>query len=562
MSTPNPLSKPEKTSLIDRVSWPDIIVGLSLAGLLLPEAVAYSSIANLSPQAGVIALFAGLVCYGLIGTSRFAIVSATSSSAAVLAAAGATMAGTDTTLRLVIASALVLLTGLFFVIAGLARIGSMSAFIAKPVLRGFAFGLAIVIILKQIANVVGVHPQHSDAIRFIGELFGPIGVWNWSAALVAIIAWILLQIFARVPRLPGGLLVIVIGIAAGKWLDLSQYGIGLVGAIDLQLTAPSLPTLTYTEWLRVGEVSIAMVLILYAESYSSIRSFAMKHGDSVSPNRDLLALGVANLVSGLFHGMPVGAGYSATSASEASGALSRLAGWSAAITLLIIVLTLLPSIALTPEPVLAAIVVYAVSHTLRPAVFKPYFTLHRDRLVIIAAVLAVLLLGVLDGLLLAIAVSLVMLLRRLSESSVTILGQLNHGHDFVSRTLHPEAQAVAGILILRPDTGLFFANAERVLAQVRNYITAAGDEVHTVILSLEESPDLDSSSVEALQDFCTAIIGLNKHLLLARLKTPVQLVLIRAAIPGLPTETLCALSVDDAVRTAQSLYPFGPAKRN
>src|SRR5437867_4742850 len=217
---------------------------------------------------------------------------------------------------------------------------------------------------------------------------------------------------------------------------------------------------------------------------------------------------------------------------------------------------MLPAIALTPQPVLAAIVMHAVSHTLRPAVFSPYFTWRRDRLVIVAAVLAVLIFGVLDGLLTAVAVSLLMLLRRLAESSVTILGRLDHGHDFVSTTIHPEAQAVAGMLILRPDTGLFFANAERILAQVRNYITAAGNDTHTVILSLEESPDLDSSSVEALRDFCAAILSQNRHLLFARLKTPAQQVLALAAIPGLPTAALCALSVDDAVNLAQELYPI------
>lgn len=541
---------PGSTRFIDRFSWADLIAGLSLAGLLLPEAVAYSSIANLPPQAGVIALFAGLLCYGLMGTSRFAIVSATSSSAAVLAAASATLAGADTSLRLVIAVALVLVTGVFFSLAGLVKAGSISAFIAKPVLRGFAFGLAIVIVLKQVASVVGVQPEHSDLLRFVIELTRQIDRWNWPAAGVAVIAWSLLQVFARVPRLPGGLLVIVIGIAAGAWLNLAHYGIGLVGAIDLELTTPTLPSLSYAQWLRIGELGVAMVLILYAESYGSIRSFAMKHGDSVSPNRDLLALGAANLLSGLFHGMPVGAGYSATSANEAAGALSRLAGGFAALTLLIVVLTLLPFIALTPEPVLAAIVMHAVGHTLRPAVFVPYFTLHRDRLVVIASVLAVLVFGVLDGLLAAIAVSLVMMLRRLSDSSVAVLGQLDHGHDFVSRTLHPQALPVAGVLILRPETALFFANAERVLAQARNLISVAGDSVHTVILSLEESPDLDSSSVEALEDFCTAIIGEHKRLLFARLKPPVQQVLMRAAIPGLPIETLGELSVDDAVQVA------------
>lgn len=548
---PDLMSEPEEVRPISVPVWPDIIAGLSLAGLLLPEAVAYSSIANLPPQAGVIALFSGLICYGLIGTSRFAIVSATSSSAAVLAAASATIGGGNNSLRLTIAIGMVILTGLFFILAGLSKIGNISDFIAKPVLRGFAFGLAIVIILKQIADVVGVHPTHSDLIRFVIELFSQMVAWNWAATSVAIVALALLFLFARVPHLPGGLLVVALGIGAGKWLNLPQYGIALVGAIDLPLIAPTLPQLSYAQWLRVGEISVAMVMILYAESYSSIRSFAMKHGDHVSPNRDLLAIGVGNLLSGLFHGMPAGAGYSATSANDAAGASSRLAGWCAAITVFIIVLTMLPAISLTPGPVLAAIVIHAVSHTLQPAVFRPPFLLHRDRLISVAAVFAVLLFGVLDGLLGAIAVSLVMLLRRLSESTVTILGRLGDSHDFVSKATHPQAQPVNGILILRPDTALFFANADRILAQAQLYVTSAGDSVHTVVVSLEESPDLDSSSVEAICDFCAAVLAQKKTILFARLKTPVVQVLRRAAIPDLADGSFGDLSVDDAVHLAQ-----------
>lgn len=550
---PETTSKSESSSSIAASHWPDIVAGLSLAGLLLPEAVAYSSIANLPPQAGVIALFSGLICYGVVGTSRFAIVSATSSSAAVLAAASATVGNGDNTLRLTIAIGMVILTGLFFSLAGLFKIGSISDFIAKPVLRGFAFGLAIVIILKQVSTVVGIHPLHGDMIRFTVGLFNEIGAWNRAAGIVAIIALTLLFLFAHVPRLPGGLLVIAIGIGSGQWLNLSQYGINMVGTIDLQLLAPTLPLLSYSQWLRVGELSLAMVMILYAESYSSIRSFAMKHADPVLPNRDLLAIGIGNLVSGLFHGLPTGAGYSATSANEAAGAVSRLAGWCAAVALFIIVLTMLPAIALTPEPVLAAIVIHAVSHTLHPAVFRPAFRMHRDRLIIVAAILAVLIFGVLDGLLVSIGVSLLMLLRRLSESTVTILGRLGDGHDFVSKAAHPEAQIVSGILILRPDTGLFFANADRILAQARRHLLMAGDDAHTVILSLEESPDLDSSSVEAVCDFCVAVLAEKKQVLFARLKPPVLQLLSRAAIPGLAEAALGDLSVDDAVKLAQQL---------
>ncbi|MFZ6718639.1 SulP family inorganic anion transporter [Undibacterium sp. Ji49W] len=537
-------------------SWSDIIAGLSLAGLLLPEAVAYSSIANLPPQAGIVALFAGLVCYGLIGSSRFAIVAATSSSAAVLASATAAMSNGDTGLRLLVATGMVLLTGVFFIFAGMARLGGISDFIAKPVLRGFAFGLAVVIIFKQFAHVVGVHTHHTDMIRFSYELLSQIHIWNWVSIAVGMAALLVLFGLARLPRMrymPGGLLVIFLGILAGKWLNLEQHGVSLVGQIDLDLQVPSLPTMTYIQWLRIGELSVAMLLILYAESYSSVRNFAMRHGDITSPNRELFALGASNLLSGIFQGMPVGAGFSATAANEAYGAHSKWAGWAAALGLLIVILTMLPAIALTPSPILAAIVIHAVSHSLRLSAFTPYFTMHRDRLVAVGAVIAVLLLGVLDGLLVAIGVSLLMLLRKLAESNISILGRLNGGHDFVNKTDYPDALSIPGILIIRPEAGLFFANAERTMAQAKKYLAAA-DNIQVVILSLEESPDLDSSSVEAIADFSAALQSQKKHLMFARLKNASRQVLQRALIEHLNIGPSSDLSVDDVVVAAQGKY--------
>lgn len=531
--------------------WQDVIAGLSIAGLLLPEAVAYASIGNLPPQTGVIALFAGLVCYGLFGSSRFAIVSATSSSAAVLAAATASIGHGDAGFRLTLAIGLVMITGLFFLIAGLARMGNITDFIAKPVLRGFAFGLAIIIIVKQCASVVGIHPPNGDMFRFVSALLGQAAHWNLAGIAIGSVALALLFLLARFKHVPGGLIVIVLGIAASKWIDFPQYGVGLVGTIQMELATPTLPLLSRSEWVRLGELGFAMVMILYAESYGSIRGFAIKHGDSVAPNRDLLALGASNLLSGLFHGMPVGAGYSATAANEAAGAKSRWAGWVAALVLLTIVLTILPSIALLPEPVLAAIVIHAVSHTLNPAIFRPYLAWRRDRVVIIAAVVGVLVLGVLDGLLAAVGLSLLLLLQRISESTITVLGRLGQGHDFVSLTLYPDARPVDGILILRPDEPLFFANVERVMQQAQGTIAAAGPAVHSVILSLEESPDLDSTSLEALHDFYRFVTSQNKRLLLARLKGPVFDLLQRAVPADLAVPSFSALSVDEAVRVAQ-----------
>ncbi|MGF6554013.1 MFS superfamily sulfate permease-like transporter [Pseudomonas sp. S30_BP2TU TE3576] len=541
-SPPNPVERPNR--------WQDLLAGLSIAGLLLPEAVAYSSIAALAPQAGVIALFAGLLCYGLFGTSRFAIVSATSSSAAVLAAATATLANGDPELRSTLAVGLVLVTGVFFLLAGLFKLGSVTSFIAKPVLRGFAFGLALTIILKQIASVVGVHLTDANLVRFLPQLLEQLPQWNWAAATVGAVALALLWLFARFRHLPGGLLVVVIGIAAGQWLDLPAHGVKLIGLIDLSLEVPKLPVLPFADWLRLGELAFAMVMILYAESYGSISAYALKHGDRVASNRDLLALGASNLLSGLFHGMPAGAGYSATSANEAAGATSRLAGIVAALVVLLIVLTVLPYIALTPEPILAAIVIHALGRGLSLQPLGRYFIWRRDRLLVICAVGAVLVLGVLDGLLVAVAISVLLMLKQMSAADIQILGRIDGGHDFVDLQRHPAAQTVPGVLIVRPGEALFFANVERILGGALRLIRHSQTPIHTVILSLEESPDLDGTSIEALQEFFVRVHQEGQCLILARLKDDAQTAL--ATLPQVQANgvILSGLSVDGAVQQA------------
>jgi MFS superfamily sulfate permease-like transporter len=526
--------------------------GLSIAGLLLPEAVAYSGIAGLPPQAGVIALFAGLLAYGLLGTSRFAIVSATSSSAAVLLAATASMAGTSPQQRMLLAVGIVLLTGLFFVVAGLARLGAVSNFIAKPVLRGFALGLALTIVVKQIPHAVAFQPVHGDLPRFAWELVSGWRHWNAAGLAMAVAALLLMRALARWRGLPAALLVIAAGIAldASGWC--ARWGIAAVGPIRQDFSNPGIPSLSRAEWLRLGELAFAMALILYAESYGSIRTFALRHGDRVDANRDLMALGAANLLSGVFHGMPVGAGYSATSANEVAGAQSRAAGLVACAVVGLAVWLLLPWIESTPEPLLAAIVIHAVGHTLNPAALRPYFAWRRDRLIVVLAFVAVLALGVLDGLLLAIAASLLMLLQTLSRSHVSWLGRLADTHDFVDVARHPDAVVPAGLLIARPEAPLFFGNADPVFAAIRERLRTLGSPTG-VVLSLEDSADLDATSVEALCDFAVRLHQDGVPLVLARVKDPVRDLLARVASPALPPACYAGWSVDDAVRQLQAV---------
>jgi MFS superfamily sulfate permease-like transporter len=521
----------------------DVLAALSIAGLLLPEAVAYSGLANLPPQAGVIGLFAGLICYGLLGRSRFAIVSATSSSAAVMAAATSALGAGDEAARVLLASILVPCTGLAFVLAGSARLGAISNLIARPVLRGFAFGLALVIAVKQVPALAGLTTHGGGFFAQVLEMVRTLLAANPAALLTGLLALAGLFALERLRRIPGALVVIVGGIAASGWLTV--HGVALTGAIHLELTPPSFPYAPHLNWPQLIEFSLALMFILYAESYSSIRTFALKHDDPVQPNRDLLALGTANLVSGLFHGTPVGAGYSGSSANDAAGAQSRAAGLLAAAIILLLVLLCLPYIERIPQPVLAAIVIHAVSKSLRLAPLRIYFRWRRDRLITVIAVVAVLVFGMLNGLLFAIAFSLAMLLQALARPRLVELGRLG-AHDFVSIERFPNTERSPDVLVLRPEEPLLFANADPVLALARAKVQRVAS-VKLVVLSLEESPDLDASSLESLSEFSTWLVQRHVELRVARLKDGARDGLLRAKIVQLPAAALDYSSVDDAV---------------
>lgn len=524
--------------------WPDLLAGLSIAGLLLPEAVAYSGLAGLPAQAGVIGLFAGLLCYAAIGRSRYAIVAATSSSAAVLAAATASIAGDDATSRLLLASMMVCGAGVAFLLAGGLRLGAMSNLIARPVLRGYAFGLALVIAVRQWPHLVGLHAEAHGFVMLLYEIVRNVGAWQPASLACGVVALAALFVCERWRSVPGALFVIVASIAASAWL--AARGVALTGPIRLALALPTFEMPARGEWLPLVEFALALMFILYAESYGSIRTFALKHDDPVRPNRDLVALGVANLVSGLFHGTPVGAGYSATSANEAAGAQSRVAGLAAAAAVLLLVLLFLRWIERIPQPVLAAIVIHAVSHSLRLGVFRNYFRWRRDRLVVLIAVVAVIAFGVLDGLLAAIAFSLVMLLRSLTSPRLVVLGRAGD-HDYVDVARYPHAETTPELLVLRPDEPLFFANAETLLTLARAEVLER-PRARTVVVSLEESPDLDSTALEAFAEFCAWLRARGCELRVARLRSATRDALQRAAIGQLPADALDYSSVDDAVR--------------
>lgn len=526
----------------------DGLTGLGVAGLMLPEAVAYAGIAGLPPGRALAAGVAGGLAYALLGRSRFAVISPTSSSAAILAAALIGLSGAglqaDPAQKAAAATAMVALVGVIFAGLSLFRLGSLSGFISRPVLRGFAFGLAVTIILKQAPRLFGVSVASGPVWRVMGDLLAVRAAWNLPSLLLGTAALAALLALRRWPRWPGALMVILAGLVLGVAFDPARWGVVLAGPVALAWPSLALPPPDLLP--RLAQLAAPIALILYAESWGTMRNLALKHGDTLEPNRELGALGLANMAAALVQGMPVGAGFSAGNANEAAGAASRCAAVVAALALLGLALFAAPLIARIPEPVLAAVVVAALTHALNPAPILRLFHLRRDQWVALAAALGVLVLGVLNGMLAAIALSIATLLYDLAHPSVSELGQVAGGHDFVDIARHDDARAIPGVAIFRLNAPLIFANAESALAAIAARAALAAQPV--VVISLEESNDLDATAIDALGEFAAARAAAGQRVVLARAHDRVRDVLGEAGLGNLAANA--TFSVADAVAVA------------
>lgn len=521
----------------------DVVAGISVAGLMLPEAVAYAGIAGLAPGRAILAAIVGSAVYAIVGQSRFAIVAPTSSSAAILAAALATLSGTAIDKSL-LATAITGVVGAAFLLMALLRLGGVAAFISRPVLRGFAFGLAVTIIARQMPTLLGLEIHTPSFAALVVSLVTHIGQTNLFTLAIGGIALASLLLLRRYTKLPGSLVVLLAGIALASLVDLPRHGVALVGPITLVAARPTLPDYGPAEWSRIVQLTLPLMLILFAESWGTMRALALRTGDTLSGNRELAALGGANILAALAQGMPVGAGFSAGSASEAAGATTRLTCLVASLGLAAMILLAAPAVARIPEPVLAAVVIAALTHALTPGPIIRLFRIDRDQWIALAAALGVIAFGVLDGMLLAVALSVGALLHRLAAPKLSELGRMPGSHDFVDMTQHADAVAVNGVAIFRPNAPLFFANADSIVAQVAAESTQRPASI-AIVLSLEESDDLDSSAVEALAELTKTLAAQSKTLHLARVHDRSRAVLNAAGMNQLAD--LAGFSVADAV---------------
>lgn len=520
----------------------DIVAGLSVAGLMLPEAVAYAAIAGFAPQHAIFAAMVGGLVYAVVGQSRFAIVAPTSSSAAMLAAAIASLsAGSGT--REFMAMMIVAVSGLAFLVAGYLKLGSLSGFISRPVLRGFAFGLAVTIIVKQLPIMFGVTLYARDVVGLLLVLLTHAHEINLVSLAIGVIALAMLIVLKRYKGVPGAIILLLSGVALSYLVDLPAMHVTQVGRITAVVAMSTLEPITPTTLMQVAQLALPLTLILFAESWGTMRTLALAVGDTVTADRELKALGLANLASALVQGMPVGAGFSASSANAAAGTSSRWAAAVAALGLGALLWCAGGLVARLPEPILAAIVISALAHALSLSPIRALWRLDRDQWVALAATFAVIMLGVLNGMFAAIALSVAALLQRISAPRISELGQLPGSHDYIDIAAHPKARTAHNIAIFRPNAPLFFANAERVLAEIQ--LRARRSRTKYVIISLEESDDFDSTALEAVQECVQSLAKQAIIPKLARVHDRVRDLLIKAGENELAATA--SFSVADAV---------------
>ena len=542
--------------------WGDLIAGLCVAGLLLPEAVAYAGLAHLPVANALVAMVIGLALYALLGTSRFAIVAPTSSAATLAAAAvlAAPEIGPDPAAYMQALLALVLMAGALLVVLGLAGQGQVAAFVSRPVLRGFAFALAVTIVARQLPEALGMaipHEKAQDPVRLLAHVLQHHGQWHGPTLWVALAASAVMIVLKPWRQLPAAMLTMALAIGLNMLLDLQAQGVQEVGAVTLPAFHAAWPQLTTPQWLRMGELAFGLVLIVFAESWGSIRSMALAHGESVDANRELIALGACNIGAALLQGMPVGAGFSASSANASAGACSRWAGLAALLAVGIALAVALPAVQHLPRAVLAVVVIHALLHALNPRPLVATWKTRRDRLALAGAVLAVLALGVLHGMLVGVGLSLLSALHRFSQPLVHDLGELPGTRDYIVVDGRPHVIQLPGLLVLRPEEPLFFANADRVCGAVlERALGTPGLKV--LVLSLEESSDLDSTAVEGLLELDQRLRDQGQTLVLSRVKDAVRELLALQAPAGLGRHDRLFWSVADAVdayRPGTSVVP-------
>jgi len=515
----------------------DLIAALTVWALVVPEAMAYASLAGMPAETGLYAALVAPLAYAIFGTSRQLNVGPSSTVAVLSFAVVAPLAGSDPDLFIQYTTALAILVGAMFIVAGLVKLGFIADFMSKPVLDGFIVGLALTIAAGQLHKLFGIESTGEYADNFFGDIAEVVTNLDETVMVTFVIgaaSLALLFILERVnEKIPAALVVTFLAIIVVSVFNLEEQGVHVIGEIAAGLPSLGWPDIGLDGWIDLVPGAIGIVIVAFAESVAAARTYARKHNYEVDADQEMVALGAANAATGLFGSFTVDGSLSKTAAADQAGQKTQFASIAVSAAVLITILFLTGLFENLPEATLGAIVIHAVWHLINFNKVGRYWNIRRDDFWAgLVGLLGVLIFDILTGLLLAVGVSFLLLLARVSRPYWAVLGRTgDEGSDeaaFQSLDAHPDAETIPGLIIIRFDAELMFANATVFSDHVHTAVRAAATKPRVVLIDAEAISDIDATAISVVQDLRTDLENAGIQLWVARLKARVADIQARA----------------------------------
>ncbi len=512
----------------------DLIAGVTVAALIVPKNLGYAGIAGIPLENGLYAAAAGALLYAVFGTSRQISMGPSSGLAAV--AAGAVLAAgiTEESSVATFVAGITLASGVLFLLLAVLRMGWITQFLSRAVVTGFLFGAALDVVIGELPKLTGTEVEGSNPLQELWSWLGSVDQREQTTTVVGLVALLVVFGLRRVaPQVPGALVLVVGGLVASWALDLGGRGVALVGDVPRGLPKPALPDagLMWDHAAVVAIAAVALVLIGFSQTAGDARAFAAKHRYQIDIDQESVAQSMANVGAGLFQGMPVSTSLSASSLNEHSGARTGLASLTSGLTVLLTLLFLAPLFSDLPKPVLAALIIEAVVMGMMdiPELRRLARVQRFDFGVAVTAIIGTLLFGVLTGVMIGIALSLLWLVSVATRPGMPELGREPGTQVFRDLDEHPEDERIPEVIPIRLDGGLFFATSDALEDRIRGVIHEHPD-LTGIVLDCEGVNFIDSQGSAALADIATLAAEAGITLRLARLKPEVRAVLSRDGV--------------------------------
>lgn len=519
----------------------DLIAGLTIVALLIPEGIAYAQIAGVPPQAAFYAAPIGLLLFAIFGSSRQLVVAVSAAIATMSYATVSLIAEPNTAEFILLTAALAVVTGLISILAGVLKLGRVAQFFSESVMVGFVTGLALIIGIKQVPKIFGIEGGHGNFWERLYDLFIHLPEAHFQTLVVGLICLVLMLVLERYfEKVPAALAALIVGIAMSAFLGLEERGVEIVGEIPAGLVLPKWPAISLQSWLQLLPGALGLALVCFAEAIGPSRSFAAAHKYEIDANQEFIGLGAANLGAGLFQGFPIGSSLSKSAANDRAGAHSQMSGIIAALVTAIVALFFTQFFYQLPEATLGAIVVVAIMGMIKIAKMKHLYQVRRvDFYLAMVALLAVLTFETLQALLFAVVISLFALVWHASHPNLAVLGRVPNSLEFSDVRRHPGNQTLPGLLIVRPENGLFFANAVGFREAIMKELHSCAAPVKVVLVDLGATTDLDVPSADMLMELHQELSIHKVRMSLTRVIAPVREILERAgAIAEIGSENI------------------------